>query len=707
MRPTPGSLPRTPDSAAADLDAALFQPTGWFCLNSGNQRVPGVRAGSLRAALALVGQGTVTTVAGLLRSEFCVVDVDAAGATGDAVRTALLAWCADRDLWALSRASGGGPGRCHVFCRPGVHRAALRAAVDHLRAEHGLSARAVDLRRQVRPLSAPHRTGAASPVPGGLRAALRALQALSGQPSQPLTAAQRPPRTVGPPYEPLARPSRALPTCWQRYLEHGELPDAAADWADRSNSTAERVATFWLVVSGLDEPAAWTAIAHAHPAAFTKARERGRSWWRKHVWHHAGQAADSWLSQQHQPSSPAGGRPRPDPLAATAAARAALDQQWLSWGRDERHALRAVLEVLLDRMDRTGTTTVPCPERDLLLDTPLRSRNTIRTALQRLQVLGFGQRLATFVPGSPDPDHASHTFALDKGFCSSNGSAVRLLAPPTSHTPPARVPRHPGLWRLLGLPARHTYQAVLRYPGMSVTELAPHAGLVHGPDSAPTSSQLRTLDGHLQTLAGLGLLQVEPDGTWSPAVTAELGLGVLRPGQAAQQAVDDAVSAEREAYRQRLRSSDMWARQRDAAHARAAKVAQRRQRAWWAGLTSDQREQRRYERTAVFAQLSLIEQAALKTRLAEQRRRAGVDEEQRRRDWIGAQPADAYAERVIECTVRFAGLPPTQQAASVATWQAHRDRFGLSRRRSPTEPLQRAASPDVPDEDVGGQLVLL
>lgn len=80
-------------------------------------------------------------------------------------------------------------------------------------------------------------------------------------------------------------------------------------------------------------------------------------------------------------------------------------------------------------------------------------------------------------------------------------------------SPPARVLRHSGLWRLLGLPVRHTYQAVLRYPGISATDLAPHAGLVHAPDSAPTSSQLRTLDEHLQTLAGLGLVQVEPDGT--------------------------------------------------------------------------------------------------------------------------------------------------------------------------------------------------
>jgi DNA-binding transcriptional ArsR family regulator len=90
---------------------------------------------------------------------------------------------------------------------------------------------------------------------------------------------------------------------------------------------------------------------------------------------------------------------------------------------------------------------------------------------------------------------------------------------------------------------------VPRYPGISATDLAPHAGLVHAPDSAPTSSQLRTLDEHLQTLAGLGLVQVEPDGTWSPAVTTELEPEVLRPAQAAQQAVDDAVSAEREAYR--------------------------------------------------------------------------------------------------------------------------------------------------------------
>jgi len=118
--------------------------------------------------------------------------------------------------------------------------------------------------------------------------------------------------------------------------------------------------------------------------------------------------------------------------------------------------------------------------------------------------------------------------------------------PPSLRRPQALTPPTPGG---IGLPVRHTYQAVLRYPGISATDLAPHASLVHAPDSARTSSQLRTLDEHLQTLAGLGLVQVEPDGTWSPAVTTELEPGVLRPAQAAQQAVDDAVSAEREAYR--------------------------------------------------------------------------------------------------------------------------------------------------------------
>lgn len=711
------SGPSRASDAAVALDAVLFKSTGWFCLDAGNKRVAGVRAGSMSAALALVGQGTVATVAGLLRSEFAVVDVDAAGRVGDEIQAALLSWCAQRDVWALPRASGGGPGHWHVFLRPGEHRSALQAAVTQLRATHALPARAVDLRRQVRPLSAPHRSGAPSPLPSGLPAAFRALQALSGASTASPGPTAAPPRPSAV-YEPLARPLRPLPGEWQCYLDDGHVPASTNGWADPSSSTTERVATFWLVVCGHDEASAWTSIAQAHPEAFTKARARGRGWWRRHVWRDAGEAADSWRQQHHQDRQPSPAHvaavPSAELLRALAAARAALCVEWLSWGRDERHGLRAVLEVLFARMERTGGLTVPCPERDLLLDTPLRARNTVRKYLHRLQELRFGQRLPTFTPGSTNPDQQSHTFALDERFTTADderfttadSDAVRLHAPPTSHTPTRPGLPGPGLWRLLGLPARHTYLAVLLQPGPRSPELAVLAGLVHGPEVDPTVSQLRTLDGHLQVLAGLGLVQVDGDGNWRAIESSVLESSVQRAAEQSQQSVVERVAQEREIYRQKMRPAERWQRQRAAALERAAKLAQARQKAWWDGLDPERRKQRRRERTEAFARLSLVEQTAVKTRLAEQRRLAGQDEERRRLDWIGAQADDAYAERVADRTVTFAAMPPPAQAAAVATWQAHRDRYGLTR-RSPVIREQHAPVPTAAGEEPYGQLALL
>lgn len=690
------------DAAALALDEALFDPRGWFCLNARNTRVPKVHPGSLSAALALIGQGQVATVVGRLRPEVAVVDIDAAGAIGDAVREALLTWCAERDVWALGRASGGGAGRWHVFCLPGTQAPALRELVAALRTQHRLTAPAVDVRRQVRPLSAPHRTGATCPPPRGLTAALRAFQAALGHSSSPAVAAASVPAPSGTAYTPLARPSRPLPAAWQRYLEHGEVPIDATGWTDRSSSTTERVASFWLVVAGHNEDSAWTAITSAHPEAFQKARRRGRAWWRRHVWTDAARAADSWLTSRPTAASSHGSRP----LAATAAARASLARDWLDWGRDERHTLRAVLEALLDRMDRAGSTTVPCPERDLLLDTPLRSRTTVRAALHRLGELGYGRRVATFTPGGEEPDHRSHTFALDERFCPGEERAVRLLGPPRSHTPPPPLLHSPGLWRLLGLPARHTYAAVLSTSGQRTVEIAQLAGLVHSPGSQPTSAQVRTTEAHLRTLAGLGLVEVEPDGYWTASVQVELSVGVAQAVAGAQQQIVDTVEQERRAYRERLQPGDAWQRQRAAALVRAAKRDRARQRAWWNALDPGERDRRRTARTAAFAALSLAEQAAVKARLAEQRQHAGVDEEARRMNWIASQPDDAYAQRTAERTVRFAELPAPQQVAAAAAWQAHRTRYQLTRRvpRSATA-LPSTLADVVPEQPPGQQLL--
>lgn len=690
--------------AAAEIDQALFVGDSWFCLDARNVRVPGVHPGSLTAALHLIGQGRIATVVGRLRPQVAGIDIDAGGGVGDQLHASLLAWCAERDLWTLARPSGGGAGRWHVLCLPGPHSRDLAAYVDELRTQYQLPAKAVDLRQHLRPLSAPHRTGALCPRPPGLRAAHRALQAALGIDSPPARRTGRRPTPSRAAYTPTARPQRPLPDAWQRYLTTGEPPTTADGWTDRSRSTAERVATFWLVVTGHDEAAAWTAICASHPAAFSKARERGRAWWRRYVWADAGQAADSWLS----------GRPARSPspatsatLPATNAARAALDQEWLSWGRDERHALRVVLEVLLGRMDRTGSTTVPCPERDLLIDTPLRSRTTVRQALRRLTELGYGQRLATFTPAGTDPDEKSHTFALDRRFTDVPKAVVRLLGPPQCHTPPPPALHAPGLWRLLGLPARHAYLAVLTHSGSLSQDLAAGAGLGNQENGQLSPAQRRTLEAHLRTLAHLGLVEVDADGRWTAHPEPQLPDGTVKAADRQQQQLIEQITLERHDYHHRRRATVSWTRQRAAVLAQAARRNRARQRAWWDALDPIERERRHTEGRRAFAQSSTAAQVARKAQLADQRRRAGVDEEQRRVDWIAAQPAEDYARRVVDATARYAGLAPPLQAAAAAAWQRHRDTYGLTRRQPHHHRLVATSPATDPHHAPEGQLSLL
>ncbi|RJK92531.1 hypothetical protein [Vallicoccus soli] len=325
------------------LDALLFAPAGWFAIDAGNRKVPGVTPGTLEQALALVGRGAVATVVGQLRPGVVGVDVDAAGALGDTAAEALRDWCAARGLWHLLRPSGGGPGRWHLFVVPGVHDGALRAHVDALRRELRLGSRLLDVRTQLRPLSAPHRrTGApgASCAPASLlldevladlrrvleplpeRVRVRREEASSSGPSRPTGpgglgqpaglsagAAAGVPRQrgtggaagaggPGSALTPLPRPRRNLPAAWAAYLERGRAAAARLDpGLDRDPSTRSQVeleATWALVLAGYTEPEAWAAITAAHPSAFAKARARGRRWWWT-VWNRCVLDADGWL----------------------------------------------------------------------------------------------------------------------------------------------------------------------------------------------------------------------------------------------------------------------------------------------------------------------------------------------------------------------------------------------------------------------------
>ena len=671
--------------SVGELDAALFTPADWFCLDARNRRVPRVRPGTLTAALALIGQGTITTVVGRVRPQIAAIDIDAGGPIGDAVRAALLTWCAERDVWALSRASGGGPGRWHVLCAPDTHRPDLLIRLDELRTQHQLSGTAVDLRQHLRPLSAPHRTGAVSPLPTGLPAALRALHATLQLPSSPAapTAGPGQGRTAAPAgHVPLPRRRQPLPEVWQTYLRTGQAPASTTTWHDATSSSVEFVATFFLLINGHTQSDAWQVISDAHPRAFSKTRERGHSWWRRHLWDRVGVDADTWLSHHPRPTS-AGPTRVAQVLAATAAARLALDAEWLTWGRDERHSLRAVLEALLERMERTGSLTVPCPERDLLLDTPVRSRTSIRRSLHRLGGLGFGQRRDTFTPGSAVAEEKSHTFTLDQRFQRTDRAAVPLVVPPLNYTPPPPPLRHPGLWRMLGLPARHIYQAVAQRGLNGVPAIAAAAGLVHGPDREPSLKQRRTTQNHLQTLASIGLLHVDAQGRWLPTTVSMLPPTWQRAIERNQHHLGVTVAAERASFRDWQRPLTRWHQQRASTLARMAKNDLARQRAWWDHLPALERTQRRAQRTALFTALPLTEQQGRRAALTLGRASTGVTEESRRLAWIAGQTPQDYAHRVGKRAAAYAALPRSQQLALVASWEHHRQRHGLSRRILP------------------------
>lgn len=706
------------DSAFAcrDLDGLLFADADWFAIDEANVRVPGVVPGSLEQALALIGRGRVATIVGRLRPEVSAVDIDASGALGDLAAEAVRDWCTAKGLWHLVRDSGGGPGRRHVLVVPGVHREDLAAHVKQLGGELKLTKGQIALPGHLRPLSAPHRRNGHTDPPGGLAEALTALRAalepipagvIARRATAPLPA-PAPKANAFAPLAPLRRPRRALPGPWAAYLEHGRTAAAGVDRDPATRSQLELDATVALIIAGYTEPEAWAAISAAHPSAFTKARSKGRAWWWQ-VWNAAVPGADDWLDRQRATRPPT---PPPPPPPSIGRARAALEAAWRTWPARTRHVDHEIATVVLERMTRVGADAVPIPQRDLVLDAAVAARPTVRGALARLQAAGLLVIEATYLPGTTD---TAHTLRLPERFTAApqqaaapgsappglrartEGWGVSLLDPSRSH-PPSRRPALP-LRRSLGLrasallahlpPAEHA-------AGSSALELAPLAGFTTE-EAAPLSVRsTRTVRGHLGTLAGYGLAQVDEHGRWRATAAAEVhaegapraqtgaAAAALRAGEQADRAVREQISAERAEFRARLDPAvrrARWERQRDVALARAAKAALKRQKAWWDTLPDDEREQRRTAHAAAFTALSPTEQARRKHELAVQRVRAGISERARYDTWLTALLADDLAARSIARARDYARLARQDQAQLVEAWCTHRTRWDLPHHR--------------------------
>nr|MCU0263994.1 hypothetical protein [Candidatus Nanopelagicales bacterium] len=497
-------------AAARTIDELVFVPGSWRALATDNTCLPGIRPASLDHAMRLIGRGQVATVFGRLRPGVVAVDVDMA--RGDAVVADLVAWCVEAGRWHVVRRSGR-PGHAHVLIVVGERQEQLAQLCEQLRSVYGVSRSRIDVREQVRPLSAPHRLGITPPLPGGLSRAARALagalRALPPVGDQPLPAmvpsleARPVPRSIRP---------RALPADWADYFTAGIPPAQVAGWADASRSAVESTATWQMAAAGWNAERAWLAISQAHPRAFTKARTKGRRWWTATVWN---RAVDALTAAPPPPAQ----RREPDAELEhrLAAHRAAWTAVWTTRYPDpRRHTLRRVFDVLLDRMTRTASPRVPCPQRDLVLDTGL-SRPTVTGALEELARDGWIVLERSFDPASATPDGRSHHASLPNqpptGSPQREGLSHSL--PPSSSTPqPPCTPPALRLAALLGPRHWHLYLALQTASAPTTPpDVAHRAGWAPSPTGLSPRTTRTVITGLLR-LAGMGLAQCDEHGRW-------------------------------------------------------------------------------------------------------------------------------------------------------------------------------------------------
>jgi len=735
----------------------------------------------LGQALGLVGQGRVASVVGTLRSEVAGVDIDSPTFAGEILDT-LVVFCRARGLWHLVRPSGGADGRAHLLLVPGVHRDELEDLVLRLRRELGrkadpvtgrraapLGRHHVDVRRQLRPLSAPHRC---KPTPlldedvlaGALTGLSEALQAVFPRireardgaatsptrssptrssstrslPTKPMRPAQAEARAaVGlvEPLSPLPRPHQDLPAGWVAYLRAGRsaAAEAGLDREPGSRSTIEYDATRAMVLAGWSEDQAWQAITAAHRGAFVKARANGRRWW-WHVWNAAVTAADAWLSE-HRAAAAARSTSATvvvdeEVAAVIARAGAELEAVWRSWPAQARHTRRELMRCVMERMRRRGATAVALPQRDVLLDAAIDSRNTVAAARDALIAAGLLEVVATHQRGSTD---TADTWCLPQRFSSPTsppgpedaGRGVGRFEPSRGTPPQSSSPLPLALRRSLGLPRAHLLEAARALPS-SVTPavLAHAAGITTSPcssfagvaapevgaETALTREQERTMRAHLQALAAHQLVAVDAHGRWKatepafvidddttdqdPAVVRAKHFALEQLGRDRQVTIQRVVARERREYRAAVDPTarrHRWQAQRQQVLTRQAKVDLARQKAWWDGLDEHSRRVQTAAAAAVFAALSPTEQAQRKHQLAVRRARVGLVERDRHTAWWNGLSSQERDRRSVTRAWAYHRLPEDTRAGLAGAWSEHRARWDLPQpRRAPSSPATPA-----------------
>lgn len=469
------------------------------------------------------------------------------------------------------------------------------------------------------------------------------------------------------------RARRPLDPVWERYLEHGVIPDVDVDVEKRS--TVELMATTALVRAGVDVYDAWQMVLGAHVVAMRKARERGQAWWMRHVWNHAVRTDNAWLAT----NAPVKPSPAPEETegawrarVAVHAARGALTVLQWSVPERQRPTWLMVVHAQLDRLAAAGELVAPCPERDLQVDTGI-DRKVVRAHLKTAAALGLWELVDAFDPQQRAT--SSHMTQLDSRF--DPESALSQSPPPVVHTP--CTPHDPHLLRLLPtLPAgAHALWRTLPLAAdpVSSSGAGQAAGLTSGPFAQPSDRQRVTIAAHLHTLAAAGLADQDTTGRWHRR--DEPTEGVRAAAAATRAELLERVTAERRRYRN-SGGHEAWAAQRDASLARDVETG----RAHFAALRPQEQQERRVAARARFFALSPVDQLQEKTRLAQRRGRvagSGHVEAVAHRDWCTTLGEDEYARRSVGAQAWYQTLAPPLQRAYVTMWDEHRQRHGIPR----------------------------
>lgn len=488
--PTGPTLDDRARLAALLVDDVLFQAPV-FVIDQHNKRTrPHDRLESLPQAAALVHSGHAASYVATLRHTACAIDIDGPDEQwSTSALEHLTATVDDLGGWWITRRSGGGPGHWHLIAllRTPAARTAFRATVDNLRAHWKATARQLDWRNTLRPLSAPHRTTGRSELPADLLKVIRHLPAWARHtPPLPQQARLASPATHDAPAVPRPRQPHTLPaTFWRRLL----APEADY-YADRSLS--ELLSTARLIVAGYDVVAAWRVVTNTRHRGFARARRRGYHWWVKHTWNKAVAYVDS--RPIHPRSTPAQRWKRiTGPLLA-----GVRHHHWSTWSVARRHSAERLLAAIGDRMARQGLADCPLPRRDLELDTG-QSRTTIGQVLRQATRENILIKTRAY-RRSDDPSTASDEYSLNLLVLDFR---AERSDPPCSHTLGLRGRAWWSLATTLALhPGPHTLTGLYHLSGYT-------------PTLTPTHAQLANLRAGLRPLVACRVIRRASRTTWT------------------------------------------------------------------------------------------------------------------------------------------------------------------------------------------------